>query len=63
MSNTLKEFTTVTNAHIPLKCPWCHKPIDIEDDLIITKDGVYHHDCHWHAFPNEHDQYGHWLYS
>jgi len=51
--SSLDVFVALVNAQVPLKCPVCKGSIYIEDDLRITKGGVYHHGCWEKAFPKE----------
>jgi hypothetical protein len=51
--SSLDVFVTLKNVHVPIKCPVCNGEIDIEENLIITKDGVYHMSCYEKAFPKK----------
>ena len=51
--SSLDVFVALINARVPLRCPICNREIDIEEDGMITKDGVYHMSCYEKAFPEE----------
>ena len=53
VKDTLHEFVALVNSRFPLKCRFCHEPINLEDGGVVTDNGVYHGWCHERAFPSE----------
>jgi len=59
VTDTLQQLVMLAHCHLPLRCRFCHEPIDLVDCEIAVinkgtvEDGVYHSWCHEQAFPSE----------